>query len=446
VDYRPRQAWTNWLGNERCIADLYRPRTLEQLCRAVRLSAAGGAVRIAGKSAAWSPLVSTGGSIIDVSGLDRILGLGFCDGAPTIRVEAGATIGKLTAHCEAHGIALCSPTVYKELSVGGVVATASHGTGLGVSSLSDDVVAMTLITALGDVVELTQRDGERFEAARVSLGALGAIYAVTLRCRPAFEVHVEDRFIPRARVLAEMDDLVASYPFLEVYWFPSMDVMWCKMIRPCEGPAQVPSRLARLTRAVGDQCTLAIGRWLLPNVSAHAPSLFPAIIHVGPAFAMPAGQRVQRQRAAFHYQDAYPRCWSMSFAVPLEDAASAWQTAIELIEREARDNRYPVNMVVHARYIGASSALLSPAYGRAICDLEAVTLRGTVGAERFFERFAEAMYGFPGARPHWGKHILQPERIAERYPRLGDFLRHREALDPDGVFLNRFLKRDVFRM
>src|SRR5262249_4699646 len=155
-------------------------------------------------------------------------------------------------------------------------------------------------------------------------------------------IHVEDRFIPKGRVLAEMDDLVASYPFLELYWFPSMDSLWCKMMRPAEGPAVVPSPLARIARSVGDQCTLAIGRWLLPNISSHAPSLFPAVINVGPAFAMPAGQRVLRQRAAFHYQDAYPRCWDMSFAVALEDAAAAWQTAIELVESEARKNRYPV--------------------------------------------------------------------------------------------------------
>jgi L-gulonolactone oxidase len=88
--------------------------------------------------------------------------------------------------------------------------------------------------------------------------------------------------------------------------------------------------------------------------------------------------------------------------------------------------------------------MLSPAYGRPVCDLEAVTARGTRGADAFYADFSAAMLAFPSARPHWGKYILSPEAIRERYPRMDDFLRIRREIDPGGVFLNDFLARRVF--
>ena len=43
-------------------------------------------------------------------------------------------------------------------------------------------------------------------------------------------------------------------------------------------------------------------------------------------------------------------------------------------------------------------------------------------------------------RPHWGKlFALPPEYLRRVHPRLGDFLRLRRRLDPQGKFLNRFV-------
>ncbi len=49
-----------------------------------------------------------------------------------------------------------------------------------------------------------------------------------------------------------------------------------------------------------------------------------------------------------------------------------------------------------------------------------------------------------GARPHWGKvFTARAAAIAPLYPRMADFLALRERLDPDGTFVNDWLREKV---
>jgi alditol oxidase len=51
-----------------------------------------------------------------------------------------------------------------------------------------------------------------------------------------------------------------------------------------------------------------------------------------------------------------------------------------------------------------------------------------------------------GARPHWGKVFLaDAATLAPRYPRLPDFLRLAERLDPRGAFRNAWFERHLGR-
>ena len=53
----------------------------------------------------------------------------------------------------------------------------------------------------------------------------------------------------------------------------------------------------------------------------------------------------------------------------------------------------------------------------------------------------EAIFAEVGGRPHWGKlHSLGIERIEEIYPRYQDFVARRRQLDPEGRFLNGYLR------
>jgi FAD/FMN-containing dehydrogenase len=63
---------------------------------------------------------------------------------------------------------------------------------------------------------------------------------------------------------------------------------------------------------------------------------------------------------------------------------------------------------------------------------------------RYEEYFhdVEQIYQRYDGRPHWGKmHTLDTATLASRYPRWADFQRVRQTLDPQGVFLNDYLRR-----
>jgi len=67
------------------------------------------------------------------------------------------------------------PDINKQ-SLGGALGTATHGTGTTLRAIHGDVTAMTLVTATGQVIDCdAAKRPELFDAARVSLGALGII-------------------------------------------------------------------------------------------------------------------------------------------------------------------------------------------------------------------------------------------------------------------------------
>ena len=92
--------------------------------------------------------------------------------AGLVRVQAGTTIGALARELDRRGLALRSTGDIDEQALGGALATATHGTGLAYGNLSSEVAELVLAPA----------DGSLLPAARVSLGALGVITEVTLRC------------------------------------------------------------------------------------------------------------------------------------------------------------------------------------------------------------------------------------------------------------------------
>ena len=100
----------------------------------------------------------------------------------------------------------CSPTIGDELraaglalhnqgdidtqTVSGATGTGTHGTGPDLGNLSTAIAAVRIVTADGEIVLASEdvRPG-LYQAARLSLGAIGIITAITFRCVPAYNLH-----------------------------------------------------------------------------------------------------------------------------------------------------------------------------------------------------------------------------------------------------------------
>ena len=88
----------------------------------------------------------------------------------------------------------------------------------------------------------------------------------------------------------------------------------------------------------------------------------------------------------------------------------------------------------------AESGLLHPAQGRATGWVAVRVPRGTDPGP-VLDRASEVLRAHDG-RPHWGtRHDFDADDVAAAYPGLADFLRVRDAYDPDRVFTNPPLAR-----
>src|SRR3954469_19515539 len=208
---------TNWSGAQSCTPrEELHPRDEEEDAADVRGSAK---VRVAGSGHSFSDIVATAGTLLH---LDRMASLTAVDG-DVARVQGGMTLHALGPALAARGLALENQGDIDAQTVAGALATGTHGTGERYRNLSANVVGMRLVDGRGNVVELT--DPEDLRAARVSVGALGVVTEVAIRCVPLFALRRVDERRPLAEVLGMLDALVAANDHLEFFAFPHTDTV-----------------------------------------------------------------------------------------------------------------------------------------------------------------------------------------------------------------------------
>src|SRR4051795_2043452 len=175
--------WSNWSRGQSCApAEQLRPGTSTEVAQAV---ARGRAVRVAGAGHSFSGGVPTDGTLLSLERMDRVLDIEPASGL--VRAEAGIGLRALVRELHRHGLALPNLGDIDAQSLAGALATGTHGTGGRLGNLSTAVSAMELVLADGS--ERVVDAGGELAAARVGLGALGVVVAVTLRCVPAFRPH-----------------------------------------------------------------------------------------------------------------------------------------------------------------------------------------------------------------------------------------------------------------
>ena len=153
-------------------------------------------MKVAGSGHSFTDIACTDGVMIDMSAMRRVLAV---EGRE-VTVEAGITLHDLGEELRARGLAMENQGDVDPQTLAGAISTATHGTGGRFGNLSSQVTGVRLVTGTGELVDL--REGDELRAARVSLGALGAISALTLRCVPAFTIHRIDEPRPLDEVLA----------------------------------------------------------------------------------------------------------------------------------------------------------------------------------------------------------------------------------------------------
>jgi L-gulono-1,4-lactone dehydrogenase len=418
--------WENWARTERCMPAVFElPGSTAEVEAAVgRAAAAGRTVRAVGAGHSFTAGALTDGSLISLARMDRVLDVDPASGLA--RVEGGITLHRLSRELLRHGLALPNLGDIDVQSLAGAIATATHGTGARLPNLSAQVEGVELV--LGDGSRRVLTGGDLLRAARVGLGSLGVVVAVTLRCVPAFRLRGVDRPEPLEEVLASLDERAAAADHFEFWTFPHSPLALTRVNMRTEAP-RAPRGPARTWAEDVLVDNHVFG--LLSRAGRRFPRAIPALNQCA------ARAATRRERVDWSFRIfASPRLvrfTEMEYAIPREHAAAAVRGAREILER------HPVSFPVELRLVAADDALLSPASGRDSAYVAVHVFEGVPWQEPF-RAVEQLMSGF-GGRPHWGKRsFLGAAELAPRYPEWDRFAAARAELDPERRFENAWAR------
>jgi FAD-linked oxidoreductase len=427
--------WRNWAGNETAApARWCRPTSLEQIAAAItEASAAGLTVRALGSGHSFTPAAATEGAALDLSGWTGVIAADSRTGLVTVR--SGTTIRQLNIALDTLGLAMENLGDIDSQTIAGAISTGTHGTGGRLGGLATQVAALDLVLADGTVVSCSQAERpDLFAAARVSIGALGVIATVTLRCVPAFRLVADERPLPLDEVVSRFGEFADDNRHFEFFWFPYGDRALVKRNNPPGDDAPGPLPAWRRFWEFEVMENAAFGA--LCRTGRAMPRLIPRLSAFSSA-ALSARTYTARSHEVF-VTSRRVRFVESEYAVPRESLVDV----LSELRREVPRLADPVMFPVEIRVAASDDIWLSTAYGRYSAYIAVHQYRG-LPYRKYFD-LLESVAGGAGGRPHWGKmHSLDAARLAALYPRFEDFLRVRRECDPSGVFANAYLDRVI---
>ncbi|MEX0799796.1 MAG: D-arabinono-1,4-lactone oxidase [Dehalococcoidia bacterium] len=425
------RTWRNWARNQQCEpAAVHRPETEEQLAAIVRRAAAEGQrVKVVGAGHSFTGIALTDGRLVKPDNYGAILGADV--GRGLVTVQAGIQLARLNRELEDMGLAMENLGDIAYQSIAGAISTATHGTGARYGGLATQVAGLRIIAGDGSVIECSEEiEPEVFRAARVGLGALGVISAVTLRCVPAFNLRAVEMPIRVDEVLESLHEHVSENEHFEFFWVPHTGWALTKRNNRTDDPLAPRGRwqefrddilLSNLT--FGALCRLGRLR----------PSMIPRLVRM-----LPGGGRVEYVDKGYRVF-ASPRLirfYEMEYAIPAQAATEALNRVREYVRQSGLRISFPVEV----RFTAADDIPLSTASGRETCYIAIHVFEG-MQYQQYFEGVEHIMDDYDG-RPHWGKlHFQTAGTLAPRYPDWDAFQQVRARLDPNGVFSNPYLDR-----
>lgn len=412
-------AGRNWAGNLRySAAELACPGSVEELQETV---ACARKVKALGTRHSFNAVADSSGVLVNLA---KLPGNPELDpAARTVTVTAGTRYGELAGFLAGHGFALHNLASLPHISVGGAVATATHGSGTG--NLAAAVVAVEMVAADGGLLR-ADRTNPDFNGMVVSLGALGVFTRLTLAVEPAYEVRQQVyTALPWAAVEEHFEEINSAAYSVSIFGSlagPEAAQVWLKGRTDDGRPAGGAMEFFGARAADGPRHPV--------------PGMDPVNCSEQLGVPGPWSDRLPHFRLGFTPSNGDEL--QSEYLVAKADAPAALQALRALSDRIA-----PLLQVCEIRTVAADEQWLSTAAGRDSAAFHFTWQPRQAEVERLLPLLESALAPLQ-ARPHWGKLFTAgPQRLGELYPQLGRFRELAGRLDPEGKFANPFLARTV---
>jgi alditol oxidase len=414
----------NWAGNlTYSTGNVFYPKTVSEVQALVKKCAH---LRGLGTRHCFNSIADSKYNLVSSNSLNHILSLNTEN--QTVTVEGGIKYGELAPYLHQKGFALHNLASLPHISVAGSIITATHGSGVKNGNLSTQVRSLEIVIADGSIISLSkEKDGEHFDAAVVSLGALGFITKVTLALEPTYmmrqEVFVK---LPLARLKEHFNEIVSAGYSVSLFtdWqSDSINEVWIKdrvtpeiEYRGMEefyGAKAATKDLHPIIELSAENCT--------PQMGIPGP-WYERLPHFKMGFTPSSGKELQTE-----------------YFIPKQHAVEAI-LAIQRLGKEIGPHLF----ITEIRTIAADTLWLSPCRNQDSVTIHFTWKQEWDAVSKLLPQIEKELAPFH-ARPHWGKLFTMPATILEsRYEKLEDFKKLAATYDPKGKFRNDFLNSTIY--
>ncbi|ANF82477.1 FAD-linked oxidoreductase [Acinetobacter sp. NCu2D-2] len=413
--------WSNWSGSQQSHPQIFYPHHIDTLKQITDMYPK---VRVVGAGHSFSALAKTNDVLVS---LDHLKGMLNHD-AEHYQSEfyAGTRLFDLGEKLAVVDQALMNQGDIDQQSLGGAIATGTHGTGIELPCLSAFVSGFELLTADGSLLQCNPtQHTDIFAAGRVALGSFGVMTKIQLQNRPMYRLKEQIRLSPLSEIYQSIDQWKHQHRHVEFFAFiHAQDVILKTLDETLEDIQE------RKKTWIDEDFILH----LCSELTRLCPLLNPYLqrllnVAIQPSTVVDWSTRLFPSARATRFNE-------MEYQLPVDRGLECFQEIMTVLKRQ----KAPVFFPIEFRYVRADDIWLSPFFER---DSVSISIH------QFYKQdyalifdLVEPIFLKYGGRPHWGKlHSLGAQQLRHLYPKWDDFMRLRRELDPHKKWLNPYMEQ-----
>ncbi|QXP66799.1 D-arabinono-1,4-lactone oxidase [Polaribacter sp. AHE13PA] len=419
--------WTSWNENLTYnYESLYKITSEEELQEVIKKSEK---IRVFGNKQSSADIASGAATLIDIRTYNKIISSN--DAELTITVQSGVILGDLLEAVEAKGWCIpCLPDI-NTITIGGALATGTHGTSG--KLLSEYMTKCSIVLADGSIKIITDKE-DLIDVIRVSLGVFGVFSEITFKCEPIYTLHVKEGPEDDSVWLPKINERLKKHDFLRILWLPHTD----------KGYVITGDKIDPNTEVTED---------LGPKYLKHrrtASKILYKYSHVFPWITAVANKLLYRgffSSTKEHKGSLYQATVTKSRGSTLELAEwtiglDVFPTVFEELKTEINkwSNKSFIHIPMDVRFVYKDKSWLSYAYEKDTVTMGCVSRNAATADTYEAFKSIEKIFLKHGGKPHWAKRFSAKDaELSKVYTKWEDFKLLRRELDPTNKFLNPYL-------